>query len=92
MKRVVVTGMGLVTPLGCGIDINWKNLISGVSGAKKISKFDASNYKCQVACEVPIDNKIEGSFVPEEWIEKKELKSQMGHNLLKKSNGRAGAL
>ena len=45
MKRVVVTGMGLVTPLGCGIDVNWKNLISGVSGAKKISKFDARNYK-----------------------------------------------
>ena len=37
MKRVVVTGMGLVTPLGCGIDINWKNLISGVSGAKKLA-------------------------------------------------------
>ena len=40
MKRVVVTGIGLVTPLGCGTDINWKNLISGVSGAKKISKFE----------------------------------------------------
>ena len=74
MKRVVVTGIGLVTPLGCGTDINWKNLISGVSGAKKISKFDASNYKCQVACEVPIDSKTEGSFVAEEWIDKKELK------------------
>ncbi len=74
MKRVVVTGIGLVTPLGCGIDINWKNLISGVSGAKKISKFDVSNYKCQVACEVPIDSKIEGAFVPEEWIDKKEIK------------------
>ena len=74
MKRVVVTGIGLVTPLGTGIDINWKNLISGVSGAKKISKFDVTNYKCQVACEVPIDSKIEGSFVPEEWIDKKELK------------------
>ena len=43
MKRVVVTGMGLVTPLGCGTDINWKNLISGESGAKKISNFDVSN-------------------------------------------------
>ena len=74
MKRVVVTGMGLVTPLGCGIDINWKNLISGVSGARKISKFDVSNYKCQVACEVPIDSETPGSFLAEEWIEKKELK------------------
>ncbi len=74
MKRVVVTGIGLVTPLGCGTDINWKNLISGVSGAKKISKFDASNYKCQVACEVPSDGKTTGSFVAEDWIDKKELK------------------
>ena len=74
MKRVVVTGIGLVTPLGCGIDINWKNLISGTSGANKISKFDASNYKCQVACEVPIDSKTEGSFIAEDWIDKKELK------------------
>ena len=74
MKRVVVTGMGLVTPLGCGIDINWKNLISGVSGANKISKFDASNYKCQVACEVPLDSETEGSFVAEDWIDKKEIK------------------
>ena len=74
MKRVVVTGIGLVTPLCCGTDINWKNLISGVSGAKKISKFDASNYKCQVACEVPSDGKTAGSFVAEDWIDKKELK------------------
>ena len=74
MKRVVVTGIGLVTPLGCGTDLNWKNLISGESGAKKISKFDASNYKCQVACEVPSDGKTAGSFVAEDWIDKKELK------------------
>ena len=74
MKRVVVTGIGLVTPLGCGTDINWKNLISGVSGAKKISKFDANDYKCQVACEVPTDGKTAGSFVAEDWIDKKELK------------------
>ena len=74
MKRVVVTGMGLVTPLGCGADINWKNLISGVSGAKKISKFDVNNYKCQVACEVPTNSEMAGSFVADEWIDKKEIK------------------
>ena len=44
MKRVVVTGIGLVTPLGCGVDSNWRNLIKGVSGAKQISKFDVQNY------------------------------------------------
>ncbi|MBS30779.1 MAG: beta-ketoacyl-[acyl-carrier-protein] synthase II [Candidatus Marinimicrobia bacterium] len=74
MKRVVVTGIGLVTPLGCGTDINWNNLISGVSGAAKIKKFDASEYKCQVSCEVPQGNQYEGSFVAEDWIDKKEIK------------------
>ncbi len=74
MRRVVVTGMGLVTPLGCGKSVNWKNLIDGVSGANKITKFNVSNYKCQVACEVPQDSKVNGSFVAEEWIDKKEIK------------------
>ena len=74
MRRVVVTGIGLVTPLGCGNDINWKNLISGRSGAKKISKFDAKDFKCQVSCEVPQGDGSNGTFNPEHSIEKKELK------------------
>ena len=74
MKRVVVTGMGLVTPLGCGTDLNWKNLISGKSGAGTISRFDASNFKCQVACEVPLGDGNDGTYNAEDWIEKKELK------------------
>ena len=74
MKRVVVTGLGLVSPLGCGVDHNWSNLISGLSGGVKISKFDAKNFKCKVACEVPLGSSIEGKFNPEEWIDKKEIK------------------
>ena len=74
MNRVDVTDLGLVTPLGCGIDTNWNNLISGVSGARKISRFDASQYKCQVACEVPQDVQGTGTFIAEEWIDKKEIK------------------
>ena len=74
MKRVVVTGMGLVTPLGCGKDLNWQKLLSGTSGARKITKFDATNFKCQVACEVPQHSNIDGAFDPEMWIEKKEIK------------------
>ncbi len=74
MVRVVVTGIGLVTPLGCGKEVNWNNLISGKSGARKISKFDPSNFKCQVACEVPQEENIDGSFNAEQWIEKKEIK------------------
>ena len=74
MNRVVVTGMGLVTPFGCGGEHNWNKLISGNPSAKKITKFDVKDYKCQVACEVPHGNGDNGTFNAEEWIEKKELK------------------
>ena len=74
MNRVVVTGLGLVTPLGCGVNHSWNNLLTGVSGGKLITKFDPSDYKCKIACEVPLGSAIEGMFNPEEWIEKKEIK------------------
>ena len=74
MNRVVVTGMGLVTPFGCGKSHNWNSLISGKSSASKITKFDPKDYKCQVACEVPTGNQDHGAFIAEDWIEKKELK------------------
>src|SRR3989344_1196129 len=52
-RRVVVTGIGLVTPLGSGVDVSWKALLAGKSGAGNITTFDASQYACNVACEVP---------------------------------------
>jgi len=74
MKRVVVTGIGLVTPLGCGYNSNWQNLIEGKSGARNITRFDASNFKCRVACEVPFGSGDDGTLNTEQWIEKKEIK------------------
>ncbi len=74
MKRVVVTGLGLVSPLGCGVSNNWHNLLAGSFGANHISKFDVTNFKCKVACEVPLGPKSEGKFNPEDWIERKEIK------------------
>ena len=74
MKRVVVTGMGLVTPFGCGKSHNWNSLISTKSSASKITKFDSTKFKCQVACEVPVGNGDNGTFNAEDWIERKELK------------------
>ena len=57
MRRVVVTGLGLVTPLGGDVETSWSNLIAGKSGAGPITKFDASNQKCTIACEVkPADH------------------------------------
>lgn len=52
MRRVVVTGLGLVTPLGADVETTWANLIAGESGAGPITRFDASNQKCTIACEV----------------------------------------
>ena len=74
MRRVVVTGAGMVTPLGCGVTHNWNELIKGVSGADTISRFNAENSKCKVACEVPIGDGKNGTFNSEDWIEKKEIR------------------
>ncbi|WP_428630343.1 beta-ketoacyl-ACP synthase II [Sphingopyxis sp.] len=52
MRRVVVTGLGLVTPLGADVETVWANLLAGKSGAGQITHFDASDYKCTIACEV----------------------------------------
>ena len=74
MKRVVVTGMGLVTPFGCGKLQNWNCLVSTKSSATKITKFDPTKYKCQIACEVPVGDGENGTFNAAEWIERKEIK------------------
>ena len=66
-RRVVITGIGMISPLGVGNDPTWKGLIEGRSGIGKITKFDATAYACQIAGEVR-------DFKPEDWIEKKEVK------------------
>ena len=52
MRRVVVTGLGLVTPLGADVETAWANILAGKSGAGPITRFDATDYKCRIACEV----------------------------------------
>ena len=74
MRRVVVTGMGMITPLGCGVTHNWEMLTKGQSGADYIKNFDANNLKCKIACEVPREHEQPGAFIAEDWIEKKEIK------------------
>ncbi len=57
MRRVVVTGLGMVTPLGADVETTWKNIIASKSGAARITRFDPTDYKCQIACEVkPADH------------------------------------
>ena len=70
MRRVVVTGLGLVTPLGGDVDTSWKNLIAGESGAGPITRFDPADQKCKIACEVkPADHKW--GFDPDRRVDHK---------------------
>jgi 3-oxoacyl-[acyl-carrier-protein] synthase II len=76
MRRVVVTGIGLVTPLGCTASSTWGRLIAGKSGAAKITKFDASQMATKIACEVPLSDRfgdgLGGIFNADDWVEAKE--------------------
>ncbi len=79
MRHVVVTGLGLVTPLGWGVDISWRAILAGRSGAGRITAFDPTDYACQIACEVPrVDGRggggpdVEGSFDPDKVMSAKD--------------------
>jgi len=72
MRRVVVTGMGMLTPLGCGVEPTWQRLIKGESGAKKVDTFDVADLACKIACVIPRGDGSDGTFNPDQWIEPKE--------------------
>jgi 3-oxoacyl-[acyl-carrier-protein] synthase II len=67
-----VTGLGLVTPLATGVEETWSRLLAGRSGAGPITRFDASNMACKVACEVKRGNGADGTFNPDQWMEPKD--------------------
>jgi 3-oxoacyl-[acyl-carrier-protein] synthase II len=72
MRRVVVTGLGMVTPLGCGVDVTWKRLLAGESGARKVDTFDVSDLPARIACMIPRGNGTDGTYNPNDWMEPKE--------------------
>jgi 3-oxoacyl-[acyl-carrier-protein] synthase II len=72
MRRVVVTGLGMVSPLGCGVETSWKRILEGRSGARKIDVFDVSDLPSKVACLVPRGDGSEGTFNPDLWMEPKD--------------------
>jgi len=72
MRRVVVTGLGMVTPLACGVEKTWERLLAGQSGAGTISRFDASHLATTYACEIPLGDGSDGTFNPDDWMEPKE--------------------
>ncbi len=72
MRRVVVTGLGMVSPLGCGVDITWGRILEGKSGARRVDEFDVSDIACQIACPLPRGDGSDGTFNPDDWMSPKE--------------------
>jgi 3-oxoacyl-[acyl-carrier-protein] synthase II len=72
MRRVVVTGLGMVTPLGCGVEPTWARLVAGESGARKIDTFEVSDISCQIAGMIPVGDGNNGTYNPDQWMEPKE--------------------
>lgn len=72
MRRVVVTGLGLITPLASGVEESWSRLLDGQSGAGPIKQFDASGLATTYACEVPLGDGTDGTFNADDWLLPKE--------------------
>ena len=72
MRRVVVTGLGLVTPLADGVEESWRRLLAGESGAGSITRFDADRVVTKYACEVPYGDGSDGTFNPDSYVSSKE--------------------
>ncbi len=74
MRRVVVTGVGMLTPLGCGVEPTWKRILAGESGASRIEHIDVSDMPCQIACMVPRGDGTNGTYRADDWMEPKEAR------------------
>ena len=72
MRRVVITGLGLVTPVGCGVEASWKALLAGHNGARRITEFEVADITSQIACFIPRGPTAEGKLNPDDWMEPKE--------------------
>jgi 3-oxoacyl-[acyl-carrier-protein] synthase II len=72
MRRVVVTGLGMLTPLACGVEPTWRRLLAGKSGARNIEHFDVSDLPVKFACQVPRGDGSEGTYNPDQWMEPKD--------------------
>jgi 3-oxoacyl-[acyl-carrier-protein] synthase II len=72
MRRVVITGLGVVSPLGCGVETTWQGILNGKSGARQIEGFDVSDLTSRIACLIPRGDGSDGSFNPDQWMEPKD--------------------
>src|SRR5438270_3456763 len=72
MRRVVVTGLCIVSPLGCGVEPTWKRILNSESGAKRIDTFEVSDLPCQIACTIPRGDGANATFNPDQWMDPKD--------------------
>jgi 3-oxoacyl-[acyl-carrier-protein] synthase II len=72
MRRVVVTGLGMVSPLGCGVEATWQRILNGDSGAKRIDTFEVSDIPSQIACMIPRGDGSKATFNPDQWMDPKD--------------------
>jgi 3-oxoacyl-[acyl-carrier-protein] synthase II len=72
LRRVVITGLGTVSPLGCGVETTWANILASKSGARRIDDFQIDDIACQIAHRVPLGALEDGKFSPDDWMDVKE--------------------
>jgi 3-oxoacyl-[acyl-carrier-protein] synthase II len=72
MRRVVVTGLGMVTPLGANVEATWSSILAGKSGASRIDRFEVEDLQAKIACMLPRGDGSDGTYNPDQWMEPKE--------------------
>src|SRR3954447_13123211 len=72
MRRVVVTGLGMVTPLACGVESTWQRLLDGKSGISSVTRIDISDMPSRIAGQIPRGDGSDGTYNPDQWMEPKE--------------------
>jgi len=72
MRRVVITGVGMVTPLACGAEETWKRILAGDNAAERIESFQVDDVAAQIACQIRFGDGSDGTFNPDDWMEPKE--------------------
>lgn len=72
MRRVVITGTGMVSPLGCGTEVTWARLLAGENGARLVTEFEVDDLPAKIACRIPVGDGTGGTFNQDDWMEPKE--------------------
>lgn len=72
MRRVVITGTGMVSPLGCGTEVSWARLLTGDNAARKVTEFEVEDLPAKIACRIPFGDGSDGTFNADDWMEPKE--------------------